>query len=491
MVMLPIQFWCGYSAFGRATVHLLALGVIFTGVLKDFLCLPRPLSPPLQRITMSGSAALEYGFPSTHSANAVSVAAYALWLLHDANDMDPTIRLVWQVVCYAYACSIMFGRIYCGMHGFFDVVVGTLIGGLLTLAQVVYEPAYDVWITSPTIWNPMVVLFALLFIVRTHPEPADDCPCFDDSVAFAGVLVGTEVSLWHYARTSFSIDHPAVGTTPYSIEEIGMPKTVLRILLGVLLIFVWRATMKPLLLTVLPPIFRTVERVGIDLPRPFFLKASQYTSVPTLRKDDNVIPSASDIPGFISNVRQRRGRAVSIGPQSAADAYETIAYRNEQRRRGSMTDGGRSLSPPLARLVDMEAINDLRRAVIDPAIAAENSSLRPQLTPISGRTQSSMALPPSDSSAILSPLTPPETDSNFGSSATDQKSEAQEFEQSKKEAENERNEIFLRVERPRVRYDVEVITKLIVYCGIGWLAVEACPVLFECIGLGTGARTVR
>jgi len=53
-------------------VHVLASGVIWSGFIKDMLCLPRPLSPPLHRITMSGSAALEYGFPSTHSTNAVS-----------------------------------------------------------------------------------------------------------------------------------------------------------------------------------------------------------------------------------------------------------------------------------------------------------------------------------------------------------------------------------------------------------------------------------
>lgn len=44
------------------------------------------------------------------------------------------------------------------------------------------------------------------------------------------------------------------------------------------------------------------------------------------------------------------------------------------------------------------------------------------------------------------------------------------------------------VQRPRVRYDVEVVTKLIVYCGIGWLSVEGVPVVFELVGLGLGVR---
>ena len=35
-----------------------------------------------------------------------------------------------------------------------------------------------------------------------------------------------------------------------------------------------------------------------------------------------------------------------------------------------------------------------------------------------------------------------------------------------REEEREEREMFLRLEKPRVRYDVEVVTKLIVYSGI-------------------------
>lgn len=102
MVVLPILFWCGYTNLGgeyaiRHTqkydgqsnlrdrmVHVHASGVFFSGFLKDMWRLPRPLSPPLNRITMSKSATLEYGFPSTHSTNAVSVAVYALFMLNSS-----------------------------------------------------------------------------------------------------------------------------------------------------------------------------------------------------------------------------------------------------------------------------------------------------------------------------------------------------------------------------------------------------------------------
>ena len=113
-VLFPkFLLWC------PSLVDLLAPGVFFTGMVKDFLCLPRPLSPPLQRITMSGLTALEYGFPSTHSTNAISVALYCLTLL-DSSDhgFSAVNKTILQSIIWLYAFSVVMGRIYCGMHGF-------------------------------------------------------------------------------------------------------------------------------------------------------------------------------------------------------------------------------------------------------------------------------------------------------------------------------------------------------------------------------------
>ena len=72
----------------------------------------------------------------------------------------------------------------------------------------------------------------------------------------------------------------------------------------------------------------------------------------------------------------------------------------------------------------------------------------------------------------------------------------------RRQDEREEREMFSRLEKPRVRYDVEVVTKLIVYTGkfgipllanltwlidfsgIAWIAVEGGPILFETLGLG-------
>ena len=256
-------------------VHILASGVFFSGFLKDMWCLPRPLSPPLHRITMSHSAALEYGFPSTHSTNAVSVAVYALFLLADSDSsVQQELKILLQFLSTCYAVSIIVGRVYCGMHGFMDVVVGSAIGALLSALQYLFGEDFDSFIHTGSFKAPAIVVLIILVLVRIHPEPADDCPCFDDSVAFAGVTIGIELGNWHFARSGYAWDVPNEATVPFQLDVLGWPKTIARIVIGVIMIFVWREVMKPTLLKTLPPVFRIIEMLGLNLPRRFFVQAS-------------------------------------------------------------------------------------------------------------------------------------------------------------------------------------------------------------------------
>lgn len=253
---------------------MLALGVFWSGFIKDMLCLPRPLSPPLTRITMSGSAALEYGFPSTHSTNAISVAVYFLHQLHSQPaDLASSHRALFLGLGYGYGTSIVLGRMYCGMHGFFDVVIGTILGLVLGVIQLAYGESFDCWVASSSVTPLLLVVVAILLAVRFHPEPADNCPCFDDSVAFAGVMIGAEVAHFRFAKSPYADPNYPPATVYYSLAELGWLKTIVRIALGIVMIFVWRAAMKPFLLRALPPIFRWVEILGLTLPRRFFTRA--------------------------------------------------------------------------------------------------------------------------------------------------------------------------------------------------------------------------
>lgn len=459
MAVLPMLFWCGQTSMGRAMTHMLAAGVYLSGFVKDMLCLPRPLSPPLQRITMSGSASLEYGFPSTHSTNAVSVAVYALFLLRSSEEPHTTLNLVLQVLCYSYAASIVLGRLYCGMHGFFDVIVGSLLGGAIAWVQIVYGDVFDSFLYGGDVRRLVLVELIMCVLIRIHPEPADDCPCYDDSVAFLSVVIGINLGNWHFATTEFARDLPSIATVPFDAEQLGWLKVAARIFVGVAIVFAWRAVMKPAMLTILPPIFRVIEHYGLTLPRRFFTPASQYETVPKQKDDDNVIPRVRDIPGILNNLRRRR--AISIGPQSEADAYEALAMR-EKHRRDSLTLGtSRALSPTAVSQPDYFRAKDTPNGPAVEGRRRRSSSLK------QFREQMGMA-----GEAVPSVAVGDDTPGHVT------------FDNPFTVTQQEARLLFANVKTPRVRYDVEVVTKLIVYTGIAWLATEGNPLIFELSGLG-------
>ncbi|KAI2632214.1 PAP2-domain-containing protein [Hypoxylon sp. NC1633] len=451
MIGLPILFWCGNASFGKGLVHILANGVFFTGFVKDFFSLPRPLSPPLHRITMSGSAALEYGFPSTHSANAVSVAVYGILCLRSPNNpFQPNTTSALEALAYFYAISIVFGRLYCGMHGFVDVIVGSVMGAVISLIEFYYGPSINTYLLENSWTGVCSVLLLIIILIRVHPEPADDCPCFDDSVAFAGVVMGLEIGTWRFGRSSWA-------EIPFDLNALGWPAVILRILFGVLVIFAWREVAKPSLLRGLPHLFRLIEDRGLSLPRRFFMPASEYKNIPLRLRVDNVMPNVSDLPGLFTAVRHPgRGRSVSVGPQSAADAYETLAYRDRRRRESVGTENSPSAQ-------------DTQGGGGAPVLSRSSA--------VSGVQQHSR---PSDFEKLMGEgtvvVSPTETSTG----------EEPDLYVGQQDELGER-EVFSKLVKPRVRYDVEVVTKLVVYCGIGWLAVEIIPVLLEVIpGLGAG-----
>ncbi|KKA29351.1 hypothetical protein TD95_001945 [Thielaviopsis punctulata] len=448
MICLPVMFWCGFEAFGKGLVHILASGVFFSGFIKDMLSLPRPLSPPLQRITMSGSAALEYGFPSTHSTNAVSVAVYGLLTLWAPSNttMSTTATLGLEILCYFYAVSIVIGRLYCGMHGFLDVVCGSILGAVIGWLEFTYGPMLDEYMYHSSWVAPVLSTLIVIALVRVHPEPADDCPCFDDSVSFAGVVIGLEFGTWCYGRAGFDLRAPIhLSDSLEDIVALGWPVVIARLVFGVLVILVWREVTKPTMLRLLPHIFRLIEGAGLILPRRFFTSATQYKFVPGGAQLDTVFPRVSDFTDVVDSIRHpSRSRAVSVGPQSAADAYETLAYR-ERRRRESIGSNGSIRSKASMR--------DMRDKSGDGVEAAgENAT-----TAVSSGSE------------FLSPAS--------AAAQTAAVSDAEEDEISDRE-------VFLRLIKPRARYDVEVVTKLVVYTGIGWLSTWTIPLLFEAVGLG-------
>ncbi len=180
------------------------------------------------------------------------------------------------------------------------------------------------------------------------------------------------------------------------------------------------------------------------------------------QKDDNVIPSVSEIPSFITSFRHpQRSRSVSIGPQSEADAYETLAYR-EKRRKESMS----SLAATTPMVNEIAECNRNQ----DGYIGMTNSNNTLDSCSVAGSPSTPGPSAPNGyrkiskfETALYTPSTPSNRLDAKGAPTRRPSDDRRLYEK-------EEREMFSKLEKPRVRYDVEVITKLVVYTGIvQWL----------------------
>ncbi len=287
--------------------------VYITSFFKDLFCSPRPLAPPVTRLTI-GTHHLEYGFPSTHSANSISFAVYLYALLRNAaadpasSFSSPVVYNNSLAVLLWYGTSIVFGRLYCGMHSFTDVTVGTVIGALVGALQGIYGEHIEHFIGNATWLLPVCMILASLLLVNQHPQPIDNCPCFEDAIACLAVLLGVTISRWHAAQLGLDIPSGFFKSrTPgweYSTTEdvlLWWTFAILKIFTGVAVIFTWRILVKQILHAVLPPTFRLISGIVGFLPtRRFYIPATEYENVP-IEKSLRPIPSMMDLPGALAN----------------------------------------------------------------------------------------------------------------------------------------------------------------------------------------------
>ncbi|KAF9100424.1 hypothetical protein BGX27_000411 [Mortierella sp. AM989] len=441
MVALPVLFWFGYAEIARGFTFIAAMGVYWAGFFKDYLCLPRPLSPPVVRLSRSKSTCLEYGFPSSHSTNAISVALflYCHLLTTDPASWSPYTRELAILGLITYAVSIIYGRLYCGMHSITDCIGGTLIGVLIWAVHWTFREGFEHYATSSIWWVPVFVIATGIFLVSIMPDPVDDCPCFDDCVAFIAVIMGISPATIHFASSPYSSNYPAPGTIPYS-SDLGVVKSVLRLVLGVGTLFVWRLMAKKLLYVILPPIYKL-----FSLPyRPHFIPASTYNNLSTY--PIGKVPSVIDLPSMSGNIE-------TVGLQSTMDVHEKFSQ---------------DAAAAQAKANEYEGVS---------------MGLRSRKTPEMSNGESAWLLDQEQNHH--------ERDASVLSNTTTECGDANEHEKCQHTGGNssleDQAEALLRVGRmhpPKSRFDVDIVSKLVVYAGIGALATDGIPILFALAGLG-------
>jgi hypothetical protein len=186
----------------------------------------------------------------------------------------------------------------------------------------------------------LTVTLVCLLLVNQHPSPVDDCPCFEDAIAFISVILGIVTSFWYSKRVpalnadlfnsvtpGAAFDSPAAVTTWVLFA-------VLKLTTGILVVLLWRLVAKPIVQTLLPPLFRWLARASpVRLPhRRHYTPATEYSRGPphTLR----AVPSMIDLDLAMAEVVDEGG-GVASGREGRSVGAGAV------KRRGSPSDYAR------------------------------------------------------------------------------------------------------------------------------------------------------
>lgn len=243
LVLLPILFWLQYPepgqewnkslfAFGRGVVLILAGGVCWTSLVKDYWCLPRPRPEIVKQMSVSNYHVKEFGFPSTHSAHAIGVALYTyLWMSKNAPQASPAHPSVF-IGLAVYATLVPASRLATGMHGYTDVIGGLVIGLVSCGVVCQTEDLLNDWLVRSTLFQVCLTMIVLLVSLGTlHPDPISHCPCYVDSVCFASVVVGIIIGGKLLLIQSESL---------VLVSANGWMSVMQRILVGVCVVIIWK-----------------------------------------------------------------------------------------------------------------------------------------------------------------------------------------------------------------------------------------------------------
>ena len=156
--------------------------------------------------------------------------------------------------------------------------------------------------------GPLITTAICLLLVNQHPSPVDDCPCFEDAIAFVSVFLGINVGFWCSKHVPALNTDLFTSVTPGASFDSSAAITtwvlfaLLKLVTGILIIFSWRIIAKPSVQTLLPPLFRWLAHASpVRLPhRRHYTPATEYVNGPphTLR----AVPSMIDLDLTVSQV---------------------------------------------------------------------------------------------------------------------------------------------------------------------------------------------
>jgi membrane-associated phospholipid phosphatase len=203
-IAIPIMTWCIASyELSRAMVLLLCVNLYVGNSCKNLFCLPRP---PLkyrwggEKTLETGQGdrmvcvdALGFGWPSTHSCNAVSLP-FAVLRTAYGSIINPSIAEggVWgavaaYTVAFLYASLVPMSRLVLGVHSAADVHAGMLYGVIGLRLWLSYHTEIGEYMDGAGI---LFVVVGCLAMIACHPRVKPLNYTFEESVCIISYTMG-------------------------------------------------------------------------------------------------------------------------------------------------------------------------------------------------------------------------------------------------------------------------------------------------------------
>lgn len=144
---------------------------------------------------------VDFGLPSTHSLNAVTMPWFLIWAMWD--------RLGdYHVVCVVFAAffsiSMFFSRQYLAAHSPADVITGIILGIPCLFIWMAVCDDYDRFIRL-SFYSPAVTLAVAFLVISLHPRASRPSPSHRYSCALMGLASGGILGVWalnHWGKST-------------------------------------------------------------------------------------------------------------------------------------------------------------------------------------------------------------------------------------------------------------------------------------------------
>jgi membrane-associated phospholipid phosphatase len=235
--LLPFIIWICDFRLGTLLAMLMALAFYLAGVLKNILCLPRPPRPPVTPI----DKCKDWSLPSHHSILNVNVPWY-IWLYIYIRFDWPSLWLLVAFMGVSFWCfSILFSRLYLGVHSPADILVGGIVGCGLLVSWL----RLDDWVYSIIGMQQFALSVVMigLVLISIHPDPYPQTIILSESTTMLFVAVGTSVGA--YLSHALNIDVRAIFEKEAEVVHIHW--YLLRYVIGMAVVLIVQLTLSRLL----------------------------------------------------------------------------------------------------------------------------------------------------------------------------------------------------------------------------------------------------